>query len=124
MDYLLFCKFALVGASGVLVNTGILYLCHDIAQLPLIPSSTIAIETAILSNFALNSSWTFADSSGNTLQKLCKFHIVSAIPIFANLVTLYIFANSGMYYLYANLIGILAGTVWNFFVNLKWTWKK
>ncbi len=119
-----FCKFSLVGLSGVAVNTGVLYLCHDTTHLPLIPSSIIAIETAVISNFILNTSWTFADSTGNTLQKLCKFHIVSAIPVFANIAILYIFANSGMYYLYANMIGILAGTIWNFFVNLKWTWKK
>lgn len=117
-----FCKFAIVGASGVLVNNVVLYLCHDIASLSLIPSSIIAIETSVLSNFALNAAWTFADYK-NPVEKLCKFHIVSAIPIFANLGVLYFFANSGMYYLYANLLGIIAGTAWNFVVNLKWTWK-
>lgn len=103
------------------MNTGVLYGLHTLAAIPLIPASIIAIETSVLSNYYLNSAWTFADPD-ITLQKVCKFHAVSAVPICANIVILYFFANSGMYYLYANLLGIAAGLTWNYLVNARWTW--
>ena len=118
-----FCKFAAVGGSGIIVNTGVLYCMHDIAGLTLLTSSIISIESAILSNFTFNYLWTFQDKPGDILHKLFKFHLVSAIPIFANILILIFFADLGMYYLVANLIGILAGVSWNYLVNVRWTWK-
>ena len=30
----------------------------------------------------------------------------------------------GVYYLVSNLVGILAGFLWNYAVNVKWTWGR
>jgi dolichol-phosphate mannosyltransferase len=125
-----FCKFAIVGGSGILVNTGILYLSHSMLGFSLLPSSIIATETAILSNFVLNDTWTFAENNEgydfaerkSTLQKLLKFQFVSLVPVCTNILLLLFFANY-MFYIYANVLGIAAGFAWNYFVNCKWTWK-
>ena len=52
-------RSALVGASGVGVNSGMLWLLHSGAGLPLPAASALAIETAIWNNFLLNDLWTF-----------------------------------------------------------------
>ena len=31
---------------------------------------------------------------------------------------------AGLYYLLSNLVGILAGFLWNYTVNVKWTWRQ
>lgn len=105
------------------MNTGTLYCMHGLAGLALLPAGAIAIEASIISNYFFNSRWTFADKPGGSLQKFCKFHMVSAIPVFANLGILLIFADFGVWYIFANFMGILAGVSWNYLVNVKWTWK-
>jgi putative flippase GtrA len=48
-------RFGIVDASGIVVNQGLLMLLHGAFALPLLPSSLVAIEMSILSNFTLNS---------------------------------------------------------------------
>ncbi len=31
---------------------------------------------------------------------------------------------AGVYYLLSNLAGILAGFLWNYTLNVKWTWRQ
>ncbi len=52
-------RFALVGATGVAVNSGMLWLLKEGAGLPLAAASALAIETALWNNFLLNDAWTF-----------------------------------------------------------------
>ncbi len=52
-------RFALVGAGGVGVNSGMLWLLHSGAGLPLPAASALAIEMAIWNNFLLNDLCTF-----------------------------------------------------------------
>ncbi|ACY13062.1 GtrA family protein [Haliangium ochraceum DSM 14365] len=70
-----FLKFAIVGASGVLVNLGCLALLRALSvQINL--ASAIAIELSLLSNFAVNYLWTFRDVSGGWLRQALRFHLV------------------------------------------------
>lgn len=71
-----FLRFAAVGASGVVVNLAALNLFSLALQVNV--ASAAAIEVSLLSNFALNSVWTFADRKNNagTLQRLARFHVV------------------------------------------------
>lgn len=58
-----FLKFVGAGATGVIVDSVVLYLLHDPSRLgwPLLLSKFIAAEVAILNNFVFNEFWTFGD---------------------------------------------------------------
>jgi dolichol-phosphate mannosyltransferase len=123
-----FVKFLLVGASGILVNEGLLWLLTEYAHLVYLLSSAIAIEVSIISNFVLNDYFTFRDrrrpSVSSMSGRLLKFNLVSLAGLLINLGVLWIFTSVlGVYYLVSNLVGIALAFLWNYFVNSLWTWK-
>jgi putative flippase GtrA len=121
-----FFRFAAVGASGIVVNQGLLWLFTEIAGLFYLVSAAIGIETSIITNFILNDKWTFRDRSGRKgmLRRGAKFNAVSVAGLAINVSVLYLFTESfGVYYLISNLLGIGAAFLWNYFVNLGWTWR-
>jgi dolichol-phosphate mannosyltransferase len=117
-------RFCVVGASGVAVNMGVLILLTEMARLPYAISSLIAIEVSILTNFAWNNAWTWADCrSQPLLPRLIKYHAVAGLTaMVVNWCVLVVLTHLfHMDYRIANLIGIAAGVVQNFLLNHVWT---
>lgn len=130
MDRLL--RFGLVGLSGVFVDMAILYLLSDPAALGwgLTRSKVIAAELAILNNFLWNDRWTFGDISRQQqswqqrLKRFLKFNLICVLGLFWNVVLLNLLFNGAGFNRYlANLIAIALVTFWNFWVNLKLSWR-
>ncbi|MBE9008134.1 glycosyltransferase [Fortiea sp. LEGE XX443] len=127
-----FLRFGLVGLSGVFVDMAILYLLSDptTLALPLTRSKIIAGEIAIFNNFLWNDAWTFADVSQrqqewhHRLKRLLKFNIICLAGLAINVLVLNLVFNFVIPNRYiANLIAIAVATVWNFWVNLKLSWR-
>jgi len=123
-----FIKFALVGASGVIVNEGLLWVLKEFVALPLNTASIVAIGASIVSNFILNDIFTFRDrrvsGSKQFMSRGLRFILVSIIGVVINNRTLVFLTNViGIHYLVSNLVGIALATMWNYLVNLWWTWK-
>ncbi|MBW4479670.1 MAG: glycosyltransferase [Tolypothrix brevis GSE-NOS-MK-07-07A] len=127
-----FIRFGLVGLSGVFVDMTLLYLLSDpgTLALPLTRSKIIAGEIAILNNFFWNDAWTFADVSteqhewGQRMKRFLKFNIICLAGLVLNVLILNIVFNFIIQNRYiANLIAIALATVWNFWVNLKLSWR-
>ncbi|MGI2903729.1 glycosyltransferase [Tolypothrix sp. VBCCA 56010] len=127
-----FIRFGLVGLSGVFVDMTVLYLLSDPSTLalPLTRSKIIAGEIAIINNFLWNDAWTFADvSSGQhewrqRMKRFLKFNIICLAGLVLNVLVLNIVFNFIIQNRYiANLIAIAVATVWNFWVNLKLSWR-
>ncbi len=118
-------KFALVGASGILVNELFLWLFTDIAGFYFLVSSVIAIEIAIITNFFLNNIWTFGDrTTGSVRKRFVRFNAVSLVGMVFNVILLYTFTTFfGIYYLISNVIAIFIVFAWNYFANRKWTFR-
>jgi dolichol-phosphate mannosyltransferase len=122
-------RFALVGISGIAVNTGILWALTERAGLFYLYSSAVAIETSIVTNFLANDLWTFGGETGHRMgrriHRFLSFQAVSLGGLVVNMAVLFtgkeIF---GIYYLLANLLGILAGFIWNYLVNRNTTWRR
>jgi len=124
-----FIQFAMVGLSGVGVNMGTFWLLTRPGHLSDLIALTIAYITATLSNFILNDIWTFRDrrvgKAKATAIRGLKFGLVSggAIAIYYAVytpLTRYL----DLYDLAALAIAIGIGLVWNFSINVLWTWKK
>lgn len=123
-----FLKFICVGASGIVVNQGLLWFFTEIIGFYYLISAAIAIETSIVTNFILNEKWTFRDRSKGKkgmFRRGIKFNTVSVAGLVINISVLFFCTEAlGIYYLISNLIGIVAAFLWNYFVNLGWTWKE
>jgi dolichol-phosphate mannosyltransferase len=121
-------KFLAVGASGIVVNQGLLFLLKEFGRLALSVASPIAIEASIISNFLLNDAFTFHDrrtgGAGSFLGRLGKFNLVSLAGAAINFgTTLLLTQLFGIHYLISNLIGIFIATMINYLFNNWWTWK-
>jgi dolichol-phosphate mannosyltransferase len=127
-----FIQFCLVGFSGVFVDMAILYLLSDptTLALPLTRSKIAASELAIVNNFLWNDCWTFGDISQKQpgkrqrLKRLLKFNIICLGGLILNVLMLNLFFNVFHLNRYlANLIAIGLVTFWNFWLNLKLSWR-
>ena len=131
-----FLRFGVVGLSGVFVDMAVLYLLSDPTTLGwgLTRSKIIAGEIAIMNNFLWNDAWTFADFSsqqkgwGKRLKRFLKFNAVCLAGLVLNVLTLNFLYNLifnkipyGRYI--ANFIAIAAVTLWNFWLNVKLSWR-
>ncbi len=117
-------KFAIVGASGVLVNEGVLYLALN-SGLHEALAGLIAIEASILSNFALNDLWTFRSRrTGSWLRRLVKYHLsvaLGAIIMYGTYLGLLQFLVINPYV--AMLIGIVFGFIANYLLSEIVVWR-
>jgi len=123
-----FFKFIFVGLTGVGVNLGLLWLLTEKAGLFDVASSAIAIEVSIIWNFVLNNAFTFSDRNEPGivafLKRLVKFNFVSLAGAGINLGLFWVFKNSlHIYYILAQALGIIVATLWNYVLNMVWTWR-
>jgi dolichol-phosphate mannosyltransferase len=127
-----FFRFGVVGLSGVVVDMGILFLLSDPSTFgwPLTRSKIIASELAIINNFLWNDFWTFGDvarlqpGKRQRIKRLIKFNIICLAGLILNVLLLNVFFNIFKIDRYiANFMAIAIVTVWNFWVNLKLSWR-
>ncbi len=128
-----FVRFALVGLSGVVVDMGLLFLLSDPRMLGwgLTRSKLIGSEMAIINNFLWNDSWTFRDLSMKQrgfkarLRRFGKFQLICLAGVVINAILLNIQFNwLGMNRYVANAVAIAVVMNWNFWLNLKLSWRE
>lgn len=124
-----FFRFGLVGFSGVFVDLGVFYLLRS-QGVGLTTSAAISGELAIINNFLWNDFWTFGDIASRQpgkrqrLRRLVKFNIICLIGLVLNVLIVNFFFNIlGINEYVAKLIAIAAVTLWNFWLNLKLSWR-
>jgi len=127
-----FIQFCLVGLTGLVVDMGFLFLLSDPTMLawPLTRSKIIASELAIINNFLWNDLWTFGDitrrqpSKKQQLKRFIKFNLICLAGLILNVILLNLFFNVfGLNRYLANFCAIAIVTFWNFWVNLKLSWR-
>jgi dolichol-phosphate mannosyltransferase len=122
-------KFGIVGLSGIVVNLGILFLLVEFFTVNKDLASPIAIEFSILNNFIWNDLWTFGSVENQKVSsrwhRLVAFNIVSVGGAVINYAIFLVLTSwFAVYYLIAQLIGILIAFVWNFLINRRVTWTR
>jgi putative flippase GtrA len=115
-------KFVVVGGSGTVLNTAILYLLHQWLHVPLMAASAVAVEVAVVNNYLLHDRWTFATRSPS-LRRFAKFNAASLGGLAVNVLVLWLLTRMGLHYLVANLIGIAAAFAVNCALSANWVWK-
>ena len=125
-----FLRFMLVGLSGLIVDMSTLYLLFDLLGLGLTRSAMLAAELAIINNFFWNDRWTFGDLSKKqqqwrkVLKRFAKFNVICLMGLILKILLLNALFNGLHLNVYiANFLAIAAVTVWNFWINLKLSWR-
>ncbi len=119
-------KFAVVGASGVLVNLGVVYLLSYAFLIPHYIASVIGIETSLINNFIWNDLWTFEKRRfGKCWWRFLKYHVSTAVGILAQYavsqITYYTLLRES---LTSQTLGILAGFIANYLISKKYVWSR
>lgn len=125
-----FFRFGVVGFSGVFVDLGIFYVLRTILELGLTRSAILSSEVAIINNFLWNDAWTFNDISSQQkgwskrIKRLLKFNVICLSGLIINVLLVnFLFNVLGINEYIAKLIAIAAVTIWNFWFNLKLSWR-
>ncbi|MBN3949039.1 MAG: glycosyltransferase family 2 protein [Nostoc sp. NMS7] len=125
-----FLRFGLVGFSGVFVDLTVFYLLRTVIHLGLTRSTILSAGVAIINNFLWNDLWTFSDISQRQRdphQRFKRFLKFSAIclagVILQALIINFLYNVLGVNQYLAKLIAIAVATIWNFWINLKLSWR-
>ena len=82
--------FNIVGAAGIAVQLGTLAALVHVFDMPALVATAIAVEAAVLHNFAWHQRWTWKDrparSIGEVAGRLARFHVLNgAVSMVGNL---------------------------------------
>lgn len=145
-----FLRFGVVGFSGLLVDIVVFYLLREPIGLPLYLSTALSIEVAIINNFFWNDAWTFADLAQQQkgwrarLRRFYKFNLVCLIgaSLQVTVMTLLLLIpaiqrlpallaqvstagwTDNAHEYFAKMAAIALVTLWNFWINLKLSWRQ
>lgn len=126
-----FWKFAMVGTSGVLVNTVTLVTLAEYFNVDLVIAWMFAVGVSILSNFLLNNAFTWRDVKNSTrihfLMRGALAYPAAIIGIGANFSVYYplltYVSDAFPYYVAFNFLGIVTATVVNFALNSRFVFR-
>ena len=119
-------KFALVGASGTLVNLAVLRLLHGGLGAPLPLAFLAAFEASLTWNYMLHDSWTFRGQRppglASKLRYWLRYHAAALGGFAAYMAVGMALAALGLGYLLADLAGIVAGFLANYTLSVYRVW--
>jgi putative flippase GtrA len=118
-----FLKFAIVGASGLVVNFVVAHGLERTTAFSWFADFAIGFMVGGVSNYVLNRVWTFG-SRRNPLVEGLQFLAVSAIALLFGKVVFAIAQRTGFHHFTTTwFVATLSGTLVNFFLNKYWTFR-
>jgi len=135
-----FALFGTVGAMGVVVQLGVLWLVqkavfgekfiygHWPKETNFIVANTIAAVVAMSFNFVLNNELTYADKrlrgAGPLLRGWAQFALTCSLGLLTNIGSAAALQRMGFHEFAAAVVGIVLGSVWNFALSSKFVWGR
>lgn len=120
-----FLKFGIVGFTGMIVDFALTWLFKEKVRIQKYYANTIGFCIAATTNFFLNRNWTFHSNDPEITFQYFKFFIVSLIGLGINTLVLWILVSKYKKNFYlSKLFAIAVVMIWNFFVNLAFTFAK
>jgi dolichol-phosphate mannosyltransferase len=117
-------RFAVVGASGYVVNLAVFTLLVHGAGVDYLIAAVVAFAVALSNNFICNRLWTFAGTDGHVGFQAARFCVVSLAAFGFNLVVLYTLVEGvGVSKVPAQALAIAAATPLNFIGNKLWSFR-
>ncbi len=129
-----FMRFGTVGASGVVVNLVVLYLCQEYlfsfiasSGMRLNASLAMSILLSTINNFYWNRAWTWHDRQQRPDKHLLLHFGQYAFAVWIGIAVQFILTKLlvvHVHYLIANASAIVIASVFNFVVNNYWTFRQ
>jgi putative flippase GtrA len=115
-------KFSAVGAVGVAAQLAALGIFHGLLRLDYLTATALAVEAAVLHNFAWHDRWTWRDRTGprgGAAARLVRFNLSAGlVSLLTNLALMrWLVGTHHAPYLTANLASIAAASMVNFLVG-------
>ncbi len=117
-------KFALVGASGYLVNLAVYGLLLRGAGLHYLAAGACSFVVAASSNYYWNRHWTFRSQRGDVYYQGLRFFVVSLVALGANLGILHVLVTAGLGKIAAQAIAVVLVMPLNFIGNKLWSFRR
>lgn len=116
-------KYAVVGATTMVIDFAILYVLTDIFEVYYLVSATTSFIVAAFYNYFFNRSWTFR-SSGSRRKQLPVFFGIAIVGVTLNNSIMYVGVDQfGLWYIHAKVIATAIVTTWNFLGNKYFTFR-
>ena len=119
-------KFNAVGLMGIVLQLAVLFTLVNVLKAHYLMATFLAVETAILHNFAWHEQWTWRDRASPGRQgmpaRLLRFHVANGgVSMAGNLVLMGLFVGAlGLPAIVANLAAILICSCLNFLLSHFW----
>ena len=117
-------KFAVVGATGYVVNLAVYTALLRGADWHYIYAATVSFLVAVSNNYLWNRLWTFRDQRGHVAFQGLRFLTVAVVAYGANLGILSALIALGMNKVTAQAIAIVLVTPLNFVGNKLWSFAR
>jgi putative flippase GtrA len=114
--------FNAVGCAGFGLQLAVLWLLVSGADVPYLPATAIAVETAIAHNFICHWCWTWSDriaSRREALGRFARFNATNgAVSLVVNVGVMALLQGVlGLHYLLANLAGVACSSAANYLLG-------
>jgi putative flippase GtrA len=119
-----FLKFGMVGLSGLIIDFSFTYFFKEIVKVQKYVANAIGFTVAASSNYLLNRLWTFHSNNPEIAVEYFQFLFISLIGLAINTLVLWLLVSRFKYNFYlSKLFAIGTVTIWNFFMNLYFTFN-
>jgi dolichol-phosphate mannosyltransferase len=122
-----FVIFGMVGAVGLLLSIGVLYVLLALFRMDFNVAQAITTVVAMTANFFLNNSLTYRDRrlrGARVIPGLVTFYAACSVGAFLNLRIAGAAKDAGFPWYAAGAAGLAIGAVWNYGVTSILTWRQ
>lgn len=117
-------KFCVVGFSGMIIDFSTTWLLKEKLSVNKYVANSSGFILATINNYVWNRYWTFQVSSDRPFSQFLLFVGISVIGLGLNNLFVYVFNNKFKWNFYlSKLFAIGLVTVWNFLMNLIFTFR-
>lgn len=119
-----FIRFGIVGASGMVVDFGVTWLCKEKLHWNKYISNSLGFILAATNNYIWNRLWTFQSTSDAVAREYTLFFIIALIGLGLNNGIIYLLHERlHLNFYLSKLIAIGCVMIWNFVMNYVFTFR-
>ena len=119
-----FIRFGIVGASGMVVDFGVTWLCKEKLHWNKYISNSLGFILAATNNYVWNRLWTFQSTSDAVAREYTLFFIIALIGLGLNNGIIYLLHERlHLNFYLSKLIAIGCVTIWNFVMHYVFTFR-
>ena len=122
-----FLKFLLVGLTGLVVNSLVLWAFTELTAMHYLLAAVVATQASTLWNFGLTEGWVFGkrQAERSFFTRLVSFLVMNnAMLLLRGPIMTLLVSQLGVHYVIANLASLFAMTLLRYFLADKWIWNK